>query len=111
MRTSSLVNGLLGDRNSPSRRSAWARRSSGGAIATRCMEMCKPIPGAAVTVAGKFVGTVTEVSGSICWMRLLDGSATTFIWMLRDGLNDLHNWPNKDESLTCKNLNQRRTTP
>lgn len=60
----------------------------------------RPRVGDAVTYLGKPVGTVTRVEGNLCFHSgSHDGP---FIWRFHDGLNALHSWPGKDETLNAK---------
>lgn len=60
----------------------------------------RPRVGDAVTYFGKPVGTVTRVEGNLCFHTgSHDGP---FIWRFHDGLNALHSWPGKDETLNAK---------
>ncbi len=46
---------------------------------------------------GLFFGTITEVSGAICYYRVIgESNPTCFIWCFREGLNKLHSWPTKN---------------
>lgn len=60
----------------------------------------KPSVGDEITYRGAVVGRVTSVSGNLCWRSYPDGESLPFIWRFHDGLNNLHSWPGKDETLS-----------
>lgn len=59
----------------------------------------KPRVGDQITYRGVVVGRVTRVEGNLCWRTYPDGESLPFIWRFKDGLNNLHSWPGKDETL------------
>lgn len=63
------------------------------------LDTMRPKRGDAIAYKGCVVGHVTTVEGNLCWH---DGDLTgPFIWKFKDGLNALHTWPGKDESLNA----------
>ena len=66
------------------------------------LDQYKPRVGDPITYLGEVVGHVTRVDGALCWRSYPDGDSLPFIWKFRDGLNRLHDWPNKRNGPTAK---------
>lgn len=55
-----------------------------------------PRKGDPIKYFGRHVGTVLRIDGNLCWVASRDGGESApFIWRFKDGLNALHDWPNK----------------
>lgn len=46
----------------------------------------------------RFHGTVLRTEGNLCWMNFDDGTTNPFIWLFKDGLNQLAEVTNTPES-------------
>ena len=57
------------------------------------LEDYKPTKGAPVHYRGRLAGHVSRTEGNLCW---LVGADAPFIWRFKDGLNAMHDWPQKD---------------
>lgn len=59
----------------------------------------RPRKGDPITYLGEVIGVVSSVEGNLCWVRYENkDSSEPFIWRFHDGLNTLHDWPNKHAS-------------
>ena len=54
----------------------------------------RPRVGDDVTYKGQPLGTVLNVDKCLCWTS--GSTEGPFIWCFKDGLNNLHEWPNKE---------------
>lgn len=59
------------------------------------MSAHKPSKGDPITYGGRVVGNVQRVDGNLCWTDYGNGEVLPFIWRFTDGVNALHDWPNK----------------
>lgn len=56
-----------------------------------------PRAGDEILYRGKPIGIAVRVEGNLCWTKYYDQNETLpFIWMFKDGLNNLHDWPGKE---------------
>ena len=55
----------------------------------------KPHLGDTVRFMGVELGKVVKIEGAICYVEWGDGLEQPFIWCFSDGLNALHEWPQK----------------
>ncbi len=58
----------------------------------------RPNLGDTIHYKGEPYGTVFHVDGRLCYVRKFDKpdeEALPFIWVFKDGLNNLHDWPDK----------------
>lgn len=62
-----------------------------------------PRVGDVIRYRGKPAGHVRWLEGNLCFVDYGDGGEPVpFIWKFRDGLNNLHDWPNKPDSKNAK---------
>jgi hypothetical protein len=65
-------------------------------------ESSKPRKGEPITYRGALVGTVSSVDGNLCWVNYYRGEPAPFIWRFKDGLNNMHEWPSKQQKEETK---------
>jgi hypothetical protein len=66
----------------------------------------RPRAGDKIHYCGKEAGVCVRVEGNLCWTQYHDSEngINPFIWRFKDGLNTMHDWPNKHKAALLPSL-------
>lgn len=65
------------------------------------LSFAKPRKGQPVYYRGQLRGNIERIEDNIAYYKQVDGETNLFIWLFKDGLNNLHRWGDMERPFFC----------